>query len=82
MRWNLTIKCKCDQGMILGHQQWLITLSLLWVTKTEFFLSISSKQVMGIKKTIYKEIVSWSETKFSIQILQNLDKKDCNFLAW
>ena len=37
---------------------------------------------MGIKKTIYKDIVSWSETKFSIQILQNLDKKDCNFLAW
>ena len=82
VRWNLTIKCKCDQGMILGHLQWLITLSLLWVTKTEFLLRISSKQVMGIKKTIYKEIVSWSNTKFSIQILQNLDKKDCNFLAW
>ena len=34
---------------------------------------------MGIKKTIYKEIVSWSNTKFSILKLQNLNKKDCNF---
>ena len=69
-------------GMILGHLQWLVTLSFLWVTKTEFHLTISSKQVMGIKKTIYKEIFSGSNTKFSILILQNLDKKDCNFLAW
>ena len=33
--------------------------------RTEFLLTISSTQVMKIKKNIHKEIISWSSTKSS-----------------
>ena len=58
-----------DRCVISVQLQWLITLSLLRVTETEFLLTKSSQKVVGIKKSIDKEIVSSSNTKFSKPIL-------------
>ena len=44
----------------------ILTLSLPQVTKTEFLLTISSRQVMRIEKNINHGIISWSNTKFSV----------------
>ena len=49
-----------------------LTFYLPWVTKTEFLLTISSRQVMRIKKNIDKGIISWSNTKFSKLTSQEL----------
>ena len=49
-----------------------LTFYLPWVTKTEFLLTISSRQVMRIMKNIDKGIISWSNTKFSKLTLQEL----------
>ena len=40
-------------------------LMMHFLFKTDFLLTISSRQVMRIKKNISKGIITWSNTKFS-----------------
>ena len=42
-----------------------LALWLPWVTKTEFLLTILSRQEMSLKKNINNGIINWSNTKFS-----------------
>ena len=61
-----TFVCKGSFQCIFQCMRSILTLSLPQVTKTEFLLTISSRQVMRIEKNINHGIISWSNTKFSV----------------
>ena len=59
------IQIKSKPGLLVTLTYNLQTLSLPWVTKTEFLLTMSTRWVLRIKKNINLWITSWSNTKFS-----------------